>query len=311
MKKCFVISPIGSEGSKIRKDADEVFKFIIQPAMHKFDITPFRSDHLDKPGKISEQVFQEIKDANLCIADLTGNNPNVFYELAIAQMLNKPVIIIIKKGQKIPFDVKDFRIIQYDISISSFDSGAYINQVVNYITQYEKDKWIAKPLIYDENYIYIEKIQDRCALYEKATEMIEKANLIMDTTWGRTAKKLTKDQKVARDKYRQAIDKVILRGAEYKDLYSYNEKWIEEYQYNLKKFEDEPQYEVKYIYGLDQNFPVIDCLITDKNEVLLSHVSFQGAYPVPTYLFIKSEKVASFYAGLFNECWEYSKYTNR
>lgn len=100
MKKCFVISPIGSEGSEIRKDADAVFDLIINPAMKKCKIKAFRSDHLDKPGKISDQVFQEIKESNLCIADLTGSNPNVYYELAIAQMSSKPVILISKKGQK-------------------------------------------------------------------------------------------------------------------------------------------------------------------------------------------------------------------
>lgn len=62
-KKCFVISPIGADGSDTRKDADDVFEYIIKPAMEECDIEPFRSDHLDKPGKISEQVFHEIYNA--------------------------------------------------------------------------------------------------------------------------------------------------------------------------------------------------------------------------------------------------------
>lgn len=306
MKRCFFISPIGVEDSEIRKEADEVFKLIVKPAMKRCKIGVFRADDLDKPGKITEQMFQEIRQSILCIADLTGSNPNVFYELAIAQMLNKPVIIIIKKGEKIPFDIKDFRIIQY--RTDSIDNGTYIKQIVNYVTQFETNNWVVPPLFKsDEEYIYIEKIKDRSALYRKATEMIEKADKIMDTTWGKVAKEMTKDQKAARDKYRETIDKAITRGAEYKELFSFNEKFIKEYQLTTTKFEAEPQYEARFLYGLSQNFPVIDCLITDQNEVLLSHVSFQGNIPIPTYLFIRSENVANFYAGLFDDCWQYAK----
>ena len=50
--RCFIISPIGDEGSESRMHADEVFNHIIEPALRKFDIQPVRSDHLNDPGKI-------------------------------------------------------------------------------------------------------------------------------------------------------------------------------------------------------------------------------------------------------------------
>jgi hypothetical protein len=140
-KKCFVISPIGSEGSDIRKEADDVFEYIIRPAMEECNIDPFRSDHLDKPGRISEHVFHAIYHADLCIADLTNYNPNVFYELAVAQTANRPVIILIKKGQKLPFDVSDLRCVSYDLEIRSYNEKTYIKRVVNYIREFEADKW--------------------------------------------------------------------------------------------------------------------------------------------------------------------------
>jgi hypothetical protein len=146
MKKCFVISPIGPEDSEIRKEADEVFDYIIKPAMNECNIDPFRSDHLDKPGRISEQMFRAIHEADLCIAVLTGHNPNVFYELAVAQSANRPVIILMKKGQQLPFDVSDLRCVYYALDIRTYNERTDINRVVNYVREFEAANWIAQDL---------------------------------------------------------------------------------------------------------------------------------------------------------------------
>ena len=91
-KRCFVISPIGQEGSDARNHADSVLKHIVRPAAEKCDAIVLRADDLREPGRITEQVFQEILTTDFCIALLTGQNPNVFYEVAIAQFVGKPVI---------------------------------------------------------------------------------------------------------------------------------------------------------------------------------------------------------------------------
>src|SRR6516164_8846630 len=97
-KKCFVISPIGVPGSQIREHADDVFDYFIKPAMEEVGIEPIRGDHLEKPGRITEQMFKEIAAADVCVAVLTGYNPNVFYELAVAQFARKPLIILMEAG---------------------------------------------------------------------------------------------------------------------------------------------------------------------------------------------------------------------
>ncbi|MDA8056021.1 MAG: hypothetical protein M0Z77_10320 [Thermoplasmatales archaeon] len=56
----------------------------------------------------------KINEADIVIADLTDRNPNVFYELAIAHALSKPVIHMSKKGERIPFDVNQYRYVSYD-----------------------------------------------------------------------------------------------------------------------------------------------------------------------------------------------------
>ena len=114
-KRCFVISPIGESGSQTREHADDVFEFIIKPAMDELGIHVYRADHSQQIGRITEQMFNSIMEEDLCVAILTFCNPNVFYELAIAQCAARPVIILIEKGQTIPFDVHDLRAVEYDL----------------------------------------------------------------------------------------------------------------------------------------------------------------------------------------------------
>src|SRR5438874_637577 len=107
--RCFVISPIGVEGSPIRQHADDVFDYIVKPAAAEVGIAANRSDHLHEPGRITEQMFREIITSCCCVCVLTGHNPNVFYELAVAQSMGTPVIVLIERGEELPFDIRDLR----------------------------------------------------------------------------------------------------------------------------------------------------------------------------------------------------------
>ncbi len=70
-KRCFVISPIGAEGSAIRQHADEVFDFIVEPALAACGIEALRSDHILEPGKVTDQMFRELM-TDMCVAIVTG-----------------------------------------------------------------------------------------------------------------------------------------------------------------------------------------------------------------------------------------------
>ncbi|MGB9977871.1 hypothetical protein [Methanobacterium sp.] len=113
-KTCFVIAPIGEEESDIRRRSDQILKHIIGPAVKECGYTALRADELSEPGMITSQTIQHIVDDPLVIADLTSQNPNVFYELAICHAMKKPLVQIIRKGEKIPFDIASTRIIQVD-----------------------------------------------------------------------------------------------------------------------------------------------------------------------------------------------------
>jgi len=113
-KVCFVISPIGTDSSDIRRRADQLLRHIIRPAVDICGFEAIRADQISEPGMITTQVIQHIIDDPLVIADLTGSNPNVFYELAIRHAIRKPLVQIIQKEEKIPFDVAGMRTIPVD-----------------------------------------------------------------------------------------------------------------------------------------------------------------------------------------------------
>jgi hypothetical protein len=111
---CFVISPIGPDDSDIRKIADKVLKHIITKALsERYKIQ--RADEIAKPGLITAQVVERLLGAPLVVADLSDRNANVYYELAIRHAADKPVIHIIADSQDAPFDVKDMRLIPYNL----------------------------------------------------------------------------------------------------------------------------------------------------------------------------------------------------
>ena len=110
-RTCFVIAPIDKDGSAIRERSDQVLENIIKPAVKECGYQPRRADEISKTGSITNQIIERLVDDDLVIADLTGANVNVFYELAIRHFEREPVIQLIQADQKVPFDVQGERTI--------------------------------------------------------------------------------------------------------------------------------------------------------------------------------------------------------
>jgi len=112
---CFFVTPIGEPESAERKRADQIQRHIIHETLSsRFQIV--RADELPHPGSITHQVIEHLYGSALVIADLTGSNANVAYELAIRHSFNKVSIHLIDKNDVIPFDLKDERTIVFDSS---------------------------------------------------------------------------------------------------------------------------------------------------------------------------------------------------
>lgn len=114
VRACFVIAPIGADGSADRLRSDQVLKHIVGPSVRECGYEPIRADQISEPGLITSQVIQHIVEDPLVVADLTGRNPNVFYELALRHAIKRPIVQIIHATETIPFDVAASRTVHVD-----------------------------------------------------------------------------------------------------------------------------------------------------------------------------------------------------
>jgi len=103
---CFVLMPFADELGPIYEDH-------IKNAVEQCGLRCVRADDVFEPGQIMEQIWGLINRAKLVIVDLTGKNPNVFYELGIVHTLGKPVILVTQSEDDVPFDLRHHRYILY------------------------------------------------------------------------------------------------------------------------------------------------------------------------------------------------------
>ena len=150
---CFYISPIGEDDSEFRKHSDMLLKHLIEPVAKDFGMNVIRADKIEKTGLITQQILEYLVKTKLCIADLSFKNPNVFYELGVRHTCKLPTIQVIRKQDKIPFDVSQGRTITIDTSdvytlIDRIESAKrelheYIEEILNNPSEYKESNPIS------------------------------------------------------------------------------------------------------------------------------------------------------------------------
>jgi hypothetical protein len=106
---CFVIMPFAREFD----DVYAVIKTSVEEALSTSGGRCFRLDEARPAGRITDRLLNELQAASLCVADLTGNTPNVMWEVGYAMALNKPMIIITQSLRELPFDLRDMQSLEY------------------------------------------------------------------------------------------------------------------------------------------------------------------------------------------------------
>lgn len=127
---CFVIMPF-------HDPFNEYYAEIILPSGEKAGFMVQRADDIMGPGVFMQDIANRMKDASVIVAELTGRNPNVFYELGLAHAWGKPVIMLTQKKEDIPSDLLALKWISYS-TISPTWAEKLTNDIVNALNAVKK-----------------------------------------------------------------------------------------------------------------------------------------------------------------------------
>lgn len=104
---CFYLGPF-------REPFNTIYAEQIVPALLGEGVTTQRGDEIYSADVVIEDVWEGINTAHFLVADVTGKNPNVMYEIGMAHTVGKPVLIISQSLDDIPFDLRHRRCVIYD-----------------------------------------------------------------------------------------------------------------------------------------------------------------------------------------------------
>ena len=115
MEKCFVMQPF--DGGVFDKRYDDIFSLAIKDA----GLDPYRVDQDPKVSIPIQDIEAGISDSRMCFAEITRDNPNVWFELGFAIARGKDVVIVCstERTTKFPFDIQHRSVITYEVSSSS------------------------------------------------------------------------------------------------------------------------------------------------------------------------------------------------
>jgi hypothetical protein len=123
---CFVLMPLDEA-------FDDVYHLGIKDSCHEAGAYCERVDEQIFHESILDRIYNQISKADVVIADMTGRNPNVFYEVGYAHALGKATILLTQKEDDIPFDLKHFPHIIYEAKL--LDLRAQLTKRVRWIVE--------------------------------------------------------------------------------------------------------------------------------------------------------------------------------
>jgi hypothetical protein len=106
---CFVLMPFAEKFQPIYDDH-------IRPTVERTGLRCERADEIRGPNLISWDIWERVNRARFLVAELTDQNPNVFYELGLAHAISKDVILLTQSIDFVPFDLKALRCIRYEFT---------------------------------------------------------------------------------------------------------------------------------------------------------------------------------------------------
>ena len=96
------------------KYLDSAYSEVIKPIAKKYGLEAVRVDEIQNSGRIDDQILDYIAESKFILSDLTGERPNCYYETGFAHALGKELILTIRKGSDIHFDLAGYKFIQWE-----------------------------------------------------------------------------------------------------------------------------------------------------------------------------------------------------
>jgi len=114
---CFVVMPFGEKQLRDGKTFhwDSHYKVVIEPTIESVGMTPVRADEIYGAQSLMDRVWRGIQEAEVVVADLTGRSPNVLYEVGLAHVIGKRLLILTMYADDVPVDLAEFVQIRYSI----------------------------------------------------------------------------------------------------------------------------------------------------------------------------------------------------
>lgn len=95
---------------------DELYTDTMSAVARSVGLPISRADDLFGPRAIMNDIWSWLLSSRVVIADCTGRNPNVFYEIGLAHCIGRPVILIAQSDDDVPFDLQHIRYIKYKLT---------------------------------------------------------------------------------------------------------------------------------------------------------------------------------------------------
>jgi len=114
--ECFVVMPIGGKRNDTNKTFDEIYRYLIKTTVEGKNLRCVRADESSTPGSIIEDIRTHLANSAIVIADITGQNPNVLYEVGFRHGAKGRTILLAQNMADVPFDLREHRVVIYDVT---------------------------------------------------------------------------------------------------------------------------------------------------------------------------------------------------
>lgn len=123
---CFVVMPF-------QATFESEYTKVIRPAIEAKGLKCVRGDEIYSRQSIVHDIWLSIRKARLVVVELSDRNPNVMYEIGLAHAIGKPIILLTRSEDDVPFDLKSLRYVFYDIREP--DWGSFLRDQLSHLVE--------------------------------------------------------------------------------------------------------------------------------------------------------------------------------